>query len=255
MNTDNAFIKFISELFARLKEKSPKFFKVLRIIFAIPTIVIAIPEALILFKVEVPEAFKETWVKVIGGFTTAGWIMTFFPVKDDDKPAVKEKLPFTKSVSMILVMVLLSLCGISQNFFKPIGPVAKAKQIRGIIATPVVEPTFWSFRPSLLAATLFIGGTVEAAGGAGIAYQNITQKGPEARNYVNYDIGLYMLAGGSVVRVDSVKSDIEKIALVATALNGTVGLGYAFSRQQSPGNLERKWKSGLCLVWKINLNN
>lgn len=259
MQTNNAFIKFIQELINRLGEKSPKFWKVLRIIFAIPTVVVAVPEALKLFNVELPQLFNDSLQKVIAGFATAGFITTFFSVKDAEAPQVKEKLPFTKSSSIILIMLAFSFCGNAQSFFKPVAskvkvPTSKIKGI-GAMATSTNEPTFWMFRPSLIAATLFIGGTVEAAAGTGIAYQNITQKGDDARNYVNYDIGAYVLAGGSIVNPKQNNADIEKFAIVVTALNGTVGLGYGFSRQENPLTLERKWKGGLALVWKVNLNN
>ncbi len=148
---------------------------------------------------------------------------------------------------IIIISTFFSVAVSAQSFFAPIKRI-KPVAGKGITVTASQEPTFWAFRPAAIGATLYIGGTVEAAGGAGIAYQNITQKLPDGRNYVNYDIGIYVLAGGPVTQ-EAPSTDVEKFAIIASALNGTVGAGYAMSRQDG------KWKGGLALVWKINFNN
>lgn len=155
-----------------------------------------------------------------------------------------------KVVSVILVLLGLSISGFSQsNLFTPL---TKRKSAHTLIAGVTAEPTFWALRPAVIAATIFIDGAVEAAGGTGIAYQNITQKGTDMRSYVNYDIGAYVLVGGSVI---GDKSDIEKVAIVGSALNGMIGLGLAYSHQKDPVTQIKKWKPGIALIWKINFNN
>ena len=174
------------------------------------------------------------------------------------KTILLTKINFMK-VLLFTLFVTLSIAANAQ-FFAPIAKKPRTQQrvnnITGAMATvTVAEPTFWMFRPAAIAGTLYVGGTVEAAAGAGIEYQNITQKGPDQRNYVNYGIGAYVLAGGSVVSADSSVADIEKFVVAASALNGTIAVGYGLSRQFDPIADKRKWRGGLFLAWKINFNN
>lgn len=264
---NNPFISWLIESWKRLSLKSPKFFKVLKIIMGIPAFLVTLPNLIeTMVKPFFPNLdltpLQGTLNAVVAWSAAIGFWISLLPVAEVEKPQVKEKLPFTKTVGVILILISFSLCGFSQsNFVKPIPKMPRISQrinnITGVLTNVVVaEPTFWMLRPAAIAGTLYVGGTVEAAAGVGIAYQNITQKGVEQRNYVNYDIGIYSLLGGSVVSSDSIRSDIEKFVLAASALNGTIALGYGLSRQEvDPITQKRKWKGGLFLAWKINFNN
>lgn len=162
-----------------------------------------------------------------------------------------------KSISFIALFSSISLLTYSQsNFFKPIPKLKKQTAQNRSFLSPVSatgDLTFWAIRPIACAATIFVGGTVEAAAGAGISYQNITQRASDGRNYVNYAFSAVSLLGGSVVK-DS-PTDIEKFGLMVSALNNTVGLGPAASRIEDIVTGKKSWKIGLMVVWTYNFNN
>lgn len=100
----NPLIAFIQENFVRLTQKSPKFFKVWKIITGIPVLVIALPNALEVLNINLPQIFNQHVQDVVGWAATAAFLMTFLPVDskvvavDQNGTAVKqssEKLPFT----------------------------------------------------------------------------------------------------------------------------------------------------------------
>lgn len=157
-----------------------------------------------------------------------------------------------------LILVAFAHCAKSQSFFKPIPKVkatpVRASALRGIAAT-LAEPdvTFWAVRPIASAVTIFVDGTVEAAAGGGISYQNITQRASDGRNNVNYSISALVLAGGSVI--PDKPGDITKFGLMVAALNNTIGFGYAISNRKDIVTNEKKWKGGLMVSWSFNFNN
>lgn len=144
----------------------------------------------------------------------------------------------------------------AQSFFKPI-PKAKTATFksRGIVPDAgTSDITFFALRPVMSAVTLYIDGDVQAAAGGGVSYQNITQRGSDGRNYVNYAINLIAAAGGSVTG-STEKSNIGKAAIYVSALNNTVGAGYGGSMYEDPVTKKNSWKGGLAIVWTYNFNN
>lgn len=202
-------------------------------------------------------------------------------LSDDTKAAVKtvneagaKVVPKdAKIVSVILVLLGFSFCGYSQsNFFQPIHKIQKPSVVqqsimqngrRFAIVTPDAttgDTIFWALRPIVSSATIFVDGTVEVAAGGGFSYQNISQRYSDNRNYVNYAISALVMAGGSVIPKSP--SDVEKLGVMVSALNNTVGIGWALSHRKylpDPINpdlpVKKYWKGGFMVVWSYNFNN
>lgn len=105
MYTDNQLINWIVEMFKRLSSKSPKFFKVWKIITGIPVLIIALPNALQLLNIHLPQVFDKHVQDIVGWAASAMFFMSFLPSQsaviaiDQNGTPVKqtnpEKLPFT----------------------------------------------------------------------------------------------------------------------------------------------------------------
>jgi len=79
MNTSNPLILWIIEMFQRLMTKSPTFFKVWKVITGIPVLIIAIPDALQLLNIHLPQVFSAHIQDVVGWASTAMLFMSFLP--------------------------------------------------------------------------------------------------------------------------------------------------------------------------------
>lgn len=103
--TDNVLIQFFVELFRRLISKSPTFFKVWKVITGIPVLLIALPNALQVLHINLPQAFSPHVQDIVGWATTAMFFMSFLPSQSTAtavdvngkilKKTDEEKLPFT----------------------------------------------------------------------------------------------------------------------------------------------------------------
>lgn len=103
----NPLINFLVETFKRFMAKSPKFFKVWKIILGIPVLIIAIPNALTILNIHLPQIFNDHVTQIVSWATTAAFIFSFLPtdspvveVKDGEllKKTDPAKLPFTAAV-------------------------------------------------------------------------------------------------------------------------------------------------------------
>lgn len=105
MNTTNPLIAFIQEMFLRMTAKSPKFFKIWKIITGIPVLIIALPEALRILNIDLPQVFSQHVQTIVSWAATGMFLMSFLPTQspvvalDQNGTPVKqtnpEKLPFT----------------------------------------------------------------------------------------------------------------------------------------------------------------
>lgn len=105
MQTDNQLINFLVECFKRLTVKSPTFFKVWKVITGIPVLIIALPNALKILNINLPQIFNDHITTAVSWAATAAFIMAFFPTQstpiavDQNGTPVKQtdtiKLPFT----------------------------------------------------------------------------------------------------------------------------------------------------------------
>lgn len=106
MNTStNPFIAFIQETFLRLFAKSPTFYKVWQIITGLPVLIVALPEALRLMNIELPQVFNQHVQTIVGWASTTAFVMALLSAQgktvavDQNGTAVKQtdasKLPFT----------------------------------------------------------------------------------------------------------------------------------------------------------------
>lgn len=101
----NPLIAFLQETFLRLKAKSPTFFKVWQIITGIPVLIIALPEALRIMNIDLPQVFDQHIQTIVGWASTGMFLMTLLSVQsktvavDQNGTAVKQtdpaQLPFT----------------------------------------------------------------------------------------------------------------------------------------------------------------
>lgn len=159
-------------------------------------------------------------------------------------------------VSLFIIAICFSFVANAQNFFKPLPKYNKSTlQARGLVAEAETgDVTFWAIRPVASAVSLYIDGDVQALGGGGFSYQNITQRASDGRNYVNYSFNAVVGIGGAVTD-SATKNNLAKAAIYIGALNNMVGLGVGTSRQTDPITLQKKWKFGLAVVWTYNFNN
>ena len=105
MTTNNALINWLVENVQRLFMKSPKFFKVWKIILSVPVLIIALPNALKLFNIHLPQVFNDKITIAVSWASTAALIFSFFPTQsipvatDQNGTPIKQtdtiKLPFT----------------------------------------------------------------------------------------------------------------------------------------------------------------
>ncbi len=103
--TTNPLIAWIQELFLRLTAKSPKFYKVWQIITGVLVLIVAVPNALQLLNIHLPQIFDKHIQDVVGWAATTMLFMSFLSVQgktvavDQNGNAVKQtnpdKLPFT----------------------------------------------------------------------------------------------------------------------------------------------------------------
>lgn len=103
--TTNPLIAWIQELFLRLTAKSPAFYKVWQIISGIPVLIVALPNALQLLNIHLPQIFDQHVQDVVGWAATAMLFMSLTSAQgktvavDQNGTAVKQtnpdKLPFT----------------------------------------------------------------------------------------------------------------------------------------------------------------
>lgn len=101
----NPLLAWIAENFKRLTIKSPAFFKVWKVILGIPVLIIALPNALQILNIHLPQVFNAQVQNIVGWATTAAFLMTFLPTQSDvtavdqNGTPVKQtdtiKLPFT----------------------------------------------------------------------------------------------------------------------------------------------------------------
>lgn len=103
----NPLIAFLAETFKRFINKSPTFFKIWKIILGIPVLIIALPNALDLLNIHLPQVFNDHVTTIVSWASTAAFLMTFLPVdstvvKVENGEVLKKtdatKLPFTAQV-------------------------------------------------------------------------------------------------------------------------------------------------------------
>lgn len=103
--TTNPLIAWIQELFLRLTSKSPAFFKVWQILSGVPVLIIALPNALQLLNIHLPQIFDQHVQDVVGWASTAMLLMSLLSTQsktvavDQNGNPIKQtnpdKLPFT----------------------------------------------------------------------------------------------------------------------------------------------------------------
>lgn len=101
----NPLIAWGQENFLRLTSKSPTFFKIWQIITGIPVLLIAIPNALEILNIHLPQVFNQHVQDIVGWASTAMFLMAFLPTQskvvaiDQNGTAIKQTnpnlLPFT----------------------------------------------------------------------------------------------------------------------------------------------------------------
>lgn len=87
-------LDFFKELFSRLGQKSPKFFKSIQIVAGILTVLSGVPALLDTFHVVIPFFLTEQWVKFVAIAAAVGTFLTGLPVENPSVPSTT-KLPFT----------------------------------------------------------------------------------------------------------------------------------------------------------------
>ncbi len=105
MQQSNQLLNFLIECFKRLTAKSPTFFKVWKVITGIPVLIIALPDALKILNIHLPQIFNDNITTAVSWASSAAFIMAFFPTQsapiavDQNGTPVKQtdtsKLPFT----------------------------------------------------------------------------------------------------------------------------------------------------------------
>ncbi len=101
----NPLIAWIQENFLRLTAKSPKFFKIWQVITGIPVLLIALPEALRILNIQLPQVFAQHVQTIVAYATTGMFLMAFLPSQSQPvavdqngtplKQTNPDKLPFT----------------------------------------------------------------------------------------------------------------------------------------------------------------
>lgn len=101
----NPLIAWVQENFLRLTSKSPTFFKIWQIITGIPVLIIALPEALRILNIDLPQVFSQHVQTIVSWAATGMFLMAFLPTQskvvavDQNGVAVKQtnpdRLPFT----------------------------------------------------------------------------------------------------------------------------------------------------------------
>lgn len=101
----NPLIAFLQETLLRLFTKSPAFYKVWQIITGLPVLIIALPETLRIFNIDLPQVFEQRIQTIVAWATTSAFIMSLLSAQsktvavDQNGTPVKqttpEKLPFT----------------------------------------------------------------------------------------------------------------------------------------------------------------
>lgn len=69
-NPNNALFLFLKELVMRFSTKSPVFFKVFQVISGVFVLIVAVPEFLTMFNIQLPQVFNDGLQKVITGLST-----------------------------------------------------------------------------------------------------------------------------------------------------------------------------------------
>lgn len=102
---NNLFIKWLQENIQRLFTKSPLFFKIWMGISGAFVLVTAIPEALTIFKIDLPQLFNDTLQKIISGASTGMFLMALMTTQSKAvgvdvngnilKKTDEKQLPFT----------------------------------------------------------------------------------------------------------------------------------------------------------------
>lgn len=106
MNTStNPLIAFLQENILRLFAKSPVFYKVWQVITGLPVLIIALPEALRLMNIELPQVFNQHVQTIVSWAASGMFLMSLLSAQsktvavDQNGAAVKQtdasKLPFT----------------------------------------------------------------------------------------------------------------------------------------------------------------
>lgn len=103
--TPNPLIAWLQENFLRLTSKSPAFFKIWQIITGIPVLIIALPEALRILNIDLPQVFSQHVQTAVSWAATGMFLMSFLPTQskvvavDQHGTAIKQTnsdlLPFT----------------------------------------------------------------------------------------------------------------------------------------------------------------
>lgn len=98
--TTNPLIAFIQEIFKRLVARSPTFFKVWKVILGIPVLIIALPNALEVLNIHLPQVFNDHITTIVSWASTAAFLMTFLPAQDE-AVAVDQKGTLVKQTDSI----------------------------------------------------------------------------------------------------------------------------------------------------------
>jgi hypothetical protein len=105
---NNPLILFLQELFLRFSAKSPVFFKVWQVITGIPVLIIALPEALRIMHIDLPQVFSQHIQTIVSYAASGMFIMSLMTTQgktvavDQNGAPIKQsnadKLPFTTKV-------------------------------------------------------------------------------------------------------------------------------------------------------------
>lgn len=85
---DNATIKFLHEMILRFGAKSPKFFETIKTILLITTVITGLPQVLIMFGIDLPEAIDFFANKLIAIASLVSLILSSLPVEETAPPIV-----------------------------------------------------------------------------------------------------------------------------------------------------------------------
>lgn len=153
----NPFVSFITEIFTRLKSKSPKFFQIWQWIFGAIIAITGIPEFLKMINVSVSEPFSGPINRIVAICSAIVFIFAKLPVKSDPVTVTsdnklltkvpEDKLPFTegqekkkaiengmtgsnsvyevmksnvKTIILLITLSCIASAGYAQSFFKPL---------------------------------------------------------------------------------------------------------------------------------------
>ena len=95
MNTTPDVLAFLKELFQRLGQKTPTFFKIVAWISGLCTIITGLPGILDMLHIAVPEFMEALYNKTLAVASSVGLFISLLTVKDATQISTSENLPLT----------------------------------------------------------------------------------------------------------------------------------------------------------------